>query len=627
MDPAKTHEPAGQQGPSGRSSQAGSALELIENKDHRASSAFLHKQEEFIINPKDKIEGIDLQWADLVVDIPATGKTGDQKKRRILDHANGKMEKGKMSCIMGPSGSGKTTLMTTLAGRQSLPWHGVVTADGEEIDPVDFRSNIAFVMQEEALYPTQTPREALTFSAKMRLPGNLSEQKRDVLVERILNDLDLDSCADSLIGNELIRGISGGEKRRVSIGVELITNPKILFLDEPTSGLDSSSAYSVVLTLKRLCKRGCSVISTIHQPSSETFHIFDKCFILVSGQVIFGGAIPKLSRLLDKLGLSCPPMYNLADHIMFIVKQKGEKGQQDIQGIREEWHRIAPKPIAESKSPSAPLKTSSFTVSYETSSGFFSQMATLLRRDFNNLIRDKATLGFRFGATIFLNVLFGVVFLGVGTDDVIESRYGGLLMIAINAMFSTSQPQLTSFVVERAAFLREYHVGTYGITPYFLSKFITEAFVSIFQTLLALVCSVFSMQLQGEFYALWGAVYLLALVAQSQSTLIGCVVTNVKDAMELMPLAFVPQLLFSGFFVRINQIPVWLRWVQWICSLKYAINILLLVEFSEENEENDRLLEATDVQRDQGWFYVGMLLVLVVVFRIGALISLRALAR
>jgi len=170
----------------------------------------------------------------------------------------------------------------------------------------------------------------------------LTEQEQNERVENILKVLDLDSCADSLIGNELIRGLSGGEKRRVTIGVEFITDPKILFLDEPTSGLDASSAYSVVRSLKSLCRRGCSVVTTIHQPSSEAFHAFDKCFILVNGETVYGGSIPQLNKTLISIGTPCPATYNLADHIITVVKQKGAKGENDIKCLKMEWLKIAP---------------------------------------------------------------------------------------------------------------------------------------------------------------------------------------------------------------------------------------------------------------------------------------------
>jgi len=341
----------------------------------------------------------------------------------ILPFSLGIIKKGQMSAIMGPSGSGKTTLMTTLAGRQDLEWSGYIAANKSKIDPVQFRKNIAFVLQEESLFATQTPREALKFSAQLRLTGKLTEQEQNERVENILKILDLESCADSLIGNELIRGLSGGEKRRVTIGVEFITDPKILFLDEPTSGLDASSAYSVVRSLKMLCRRGCSVVTTIHQPSSEAFHAFDKCFILVNGETVYGGSISQLNKTLVSIGAPCPATYNLADHIISVVKQKGPKGENDIKCLRMEWVKIAPNTEIKDTGDSN-LNMAAKCAEFEIRSGFFQQLNALLVRDTRNVIRDVDTLGFRIAATIFLNVLFGVVFLGVGNDDVIQSRYG-----------------------------------------------------------------------------------------------------------------------------------------------------------------------------------------------------------
>eukprot|EP00954_Amorphochlora_amoebiformis_P029165 1392764-Amorphochlora_amoeboformis.AAC.1 len=375
--------------------------------------------------------------------------------------------------------------------------------------------------------------------------------------------------------------------------------------------------------------------------------------------MVFGGSIPQMSTILNDVGLGCPPTYNIADHMLTVIKQKGEKGVLDVEKITLAWKKLdaksdGPDGKTEPNSPSGSAEHHQPLIKYEIQSGFFAQMHHLQMRDIKNVWRDKSSLGFRVAATAFLNILFGVVFLDVGNDDVIASRYGGLLLISINAMFATSQPQLTAFVIERASFLREYQVGTFGIAPYFLSKFFVDLVVTLFQTLLGCVCSVFAMGLKGNFFAIWMSVYLLAIVAESQTTLIGCVVpilrytvsftlggkthitqlliqhqvTNVKDAMELMPLAFVPQLLFAGFFVRIEQIPIWLRWVQWLCSLKYAVNLVLIVEFEgDDSTEVENLLDDTNVERDLVWLYVGMLIVLMVVFRVVAAIALGYMAK
>lgn len=164
---------------------------------------------------------------------------------------------------------------------------GTLTANGEKVKPTAFRRNVAYVTQEDALFPTATAREALEFSAKLRLPKNTTKAERETLVNDMINSLGLKRCENTMVGSELIRGCSGGERKRVAIGVELVSNPTCLFLDEPTSGLDSWSALNVVQILRAISATGCTTICSIHQPSSEVFNSFDSLVLLGQGNVVF----------------------------------------------------------------------------------------------------------------------------------------------------------------------------------------------------------------------------------------------------------------------------------------------------------------------------------------------------
>mmetsp|Transcript_2050 Transcript_2050/g.4102 ORF Transcript_2050/g.4102 Transcript_2050/m.4102 type:complete len:616 (-) Transcript_2050:497-2344(-) len=539
------------------------------------------------------VSGVDLRWEHLSLKIPTTG--GDKRaggKRQndkiILNDCSGALQKREMACIIGPSGAGKTTLMHTLSGRAGRSYQGRVLANGCEVNPIEFRKSLAFVMQEEALFATQTPREAVSFSAALRLHGVQAEERK-TLVASIIRELNLDKCADTLIGGELIRGISGGEKRRVSIGIEMITNPKILFLDEPTSGLDSSSAYSVVMTLQRLCSRGCSVMCTIHQPSSEIFHTFDKCFLIVEGHMLYAAESKLMPEFFEQQGMGCPPTFNMADHAMFIVNRTDHQGIEDVKKLREAWKEREQKALGEHKeeddaainntntralrSPSS--SGSGLKLAAHIHAGGCMQIGQLAKREVLGLFRDKQTMMFRVFSAIFLSLLFGIVFFGVGKDNVPESIYGALTLISMATMFGSSHPQLVVFAIERKAFLREYFVGTYGVQWYFLTKFIVETLVAFVFSLISLSIVYPLMQLQGNFVAMWMALFLLSIASQSLTTVIGCISTSVKQAMELFPVAFVPQFLFSGFFVRIDQIPVWLQWVQWVCVFKSVLTVFL----------------------------------------------------
>ena len=217
------------------------------------------------------------QWDDISYSVQFKGQ-----EKQILRAVSGAVAGGELCAIIGPSGAGKTSLLNILAGRISSRGTakrvgGTVKLNGELTGPAALRQRIAYVMQQDLILPTQTVREALHFSAMLRLPTSVVESERRKLVEEMLSDLGLLACADTYVGDEMIRGISGGEKKRLSIGIELVMKPKLIFLDEPTSGLDSFAAHSVVNKMRSIAEHGkCNVLCTIHQPSSEAFHAFHK---------------------------------------------------------------------------------------------------------------------------------------------------------------------------------------------------------------------------------------------------------------------------------------------------------------------------------------------------------------
>lgn len=202
--------------------------------------------------------------------------------------------KNKIFCFfLVPSikkGSGKTTLLETLAGLQSQgKMKGSVTINGKPLDKERalLKSRAAFVKQRDLLLASATVRETLEYSARLRLPVTMTDEQKIQRVDEVIVELGLEKCKDTPLGSAAdggggnvksaaSRGVSGGELKRVAIGVELITNPSLLFLDEPTSGLDSAAAYAIVMSLKRLAQKNCTVVCTIHQPRSNIWHLFDR---------------------------------------------------------------------------------------------------------------------------------------------------------------------------------------------------------------------------------------------------------------------------------------------------------------------------------------------------------------
>ncbi|KAK4700817.1 hypothetical protein P7C70_g5427, partial [Phenoliferia sp. Uapishka_3] len=226
----------------------------------------------------------------------------------LVRSANLEVEPGELLAIAGGSGSGKTTLLMALCGRlgdlqaasgevsfvpHSRSERGSGLGDGGKNvgleDMKSLRKIVGFVRQEDCLLPYLTVRETLTFAASLRLPASVTPGEKRAIVEQTILELGLREAADVLVGGQYKKGISGGEKRRLSIGCVLVTLPSVLILDEPTTGLDSFTANQLLKTLSRLARRGRVVILSIHQPRSDAFHLFDKVTLLSSGSIVYSG--------------------------------------------------------------------------------------------------------------------------------------------------------------------------------------------------------------------------------------------------------------------------------------------------------------------------------------------------
>jgi ABC-type multidrug transport system ATPase subunit len=382
-----------------------------------------------------------------------------------------------------------------LAGRARTSGRVTITSDvrlnNYQVVPSDInvRKSIAFVAQDDSLQVTATPREAIRFSAKLRLPRGTTESQLDKLTERMIKELGLVSCADTIVGGELIKGISGGERKRTSVGVELVVKPALVFLDEPTSGLDSFSAVQLCQVLKKVANAGASVLFTIHQPSSEIFDSFDHLILMNKGRVMYQGAVHDVPSFFAARGHPNPLNYNPADWIM-TVAQSVPLEQLNKAGFFPRDERIMSDPFlpGEGKDALGITITSRSNIGSldERPPGVWTQIQLLMAREISNLRRDTIALVARFGLTTFLSVLIGIIFFDVGqqnsgVQENLQSHFGALIMVALMSMFGTAQPALLQFPAERPVFLREYSTNHYKVIPYFISRLALEAFVTALQ--------------------------------------------------------------------------------------------------------------------------------------------------
>lgn len=242
--------------------------------------------------------------------------TREPQVKAIVTGVNAHMPSGSLTAIIGSSGSGKTTVLNTLSKRVAggrLKTTGDITYNGSS-QLWSIRS--AYVMQQDVLLPTLTVRETLRYAADLRLPPPTTAEEREKVVQNVILELGLKECAETQIGNNVHKGCSGGEKRRTSLAVQMLSNPSVLFCDEVTTGLDAATAFQLVATLKALAVRGRTIICSIHQPRSEIWQLFDHVLLLAKGSPLYSGRSVGCIPYFQHLGYILPPFVNPAEFLI-----------------------------------------------------------------------------------------------------------------------------------------------------------------------------------------------------------------------------------------------------------------------------------------------------------------------
>ena len=273
-----------------------------------------------------------LEWTDLKYSIIKKSKQ-ETTKIPILNGVTGYANPGELLVLMGSSGAGKTTLLNLLCNRISsvgqVEFEGKIKANGTDVKDLNFSDLIGYVTQEDVMLSTMTCRETLEFAANLKVEGD--KDHRQKVVNDMIKYLSLTKAADTVIGSQFVKGISGGERKRVAIGLELISDPSILFLDEPTSGLDSYTADMILDLLKLEARRGRTVITTLHQPSDKMYKNFERLILLFEGSIVYQGPARASRRYFGDLGYATPALINPPDYYMQIlhVVRRGNKTEEE----------------------------------------------------------------------------------------------------------------------------------------------------------------------------------------------------------------------------------------------------------------------------------------------------------
>lgn len=559
--------------------------------------------------------------ASPVAETPALGETAFARSKILLNDISGEARDGEIMAFLGASGSGKSTLIDALANRIAKgKLKGTVKLNGESVESRLLKVISAYVMQDDLLFPMLTVEETLTFAAEFRLPRSLSKSKKNARVQALIDQLGLRNAAKTVIGDEGHRGVSGGERRRVSIGIDIIHDPIVLFLDEPTSGLDSTSAFMVVKVLQRIAQSGSIVIMSIHQPSYRILGLLDRMIFLSRGQTVYSGSPSQLPSYFAEFGHPIPEGDNRTEFALDLIRElEGSPGgTKSLVEFNKSWQSMTKlhnnNDISQNATPSLSLKeaisasisrgklvsgataaTNSNAIAMSPSSSsssmvptyanpFWIELLTLSKRSITNSRRMPELFGIRLGAVMVTGFILATMFWQLDNSPKGVQERLGFFAFAMSTTFYTTADALPVFIQERFIFMRETSHNAYRRWSYVISHAIVALPALLFLSLAFACITFWAVGLDGGFSGfLFYFVIILASFWAGNSfvSFLSGVVPHVMLGYTIVVAILAYFLLFSGFFINRDRIPGYWIWFHYMSLVKYPYEAVLQNEFSD----------------------------------------------
>ncbi|XAR68284.1 Molybdate-transporting ATPase [Bertholletia excelsa] len=542
--------------------------------------------------------------------------------RFVLQDVSCEARPGEITAIAGPSGAGKTTLLQILAGE--IPPRGVsgeVLVNNSPLCPSSFRRISGYVSQEDALFPLLTVEETLIYSALLRLPGGYREAASRAWA--LMKDLGLDHVAGSRVGFGSSRGVSGGERRRVSIGVELVHDPSVLLIDEPTSGLDSASALQVVSLLKSMvANQGKTIVLTIHQPGSRILELLDRVILLSSGIVIHNGSVKLLEDGLKRSGYSIPCHVNVLEFAidvtgMLLIESSGIPKEED-KG-REQVDKF--NPVEERKLPFYPNSQ-------------FKEVIVLGQRFCKNVFRTKQLFATRVIQAVVAGLVLGTIFMNDGNNQkqfALQTRMG-FFAFSLTFLLSSTTEGLPIFLQERRILMRETSRGAYRISSYVIAN--TLIFIP-FLLLIGLLYASPVYWLVGLRREIDGFLYfslvvwMVVLMSNSFTACFSALVPNFIMGTSVIAGLMGSFFLFSGYFISKENIPNYWIFMHYLSLFKYPFECFMINEYGGEGRRRcaqserglcklygDGILRQQGLKESQKWNNLAVMMGFILGYRV-----------
>ncbi|OMP05603.1 ABC transporter-like protein [Corchorus olitorius] len=512
--------------------------------------------------------------------------------------------------ILGASGSGKSTLIDALANRISKhSLKGSITLNGEVLDSSLLKVISAYVMQDDLLFPMLTVEETLMFSAEFRLPRSLSKAKKKARVQALIDQLGLINVAKTVVGDEGHRGVSGGERRRVSIGIDIIHDPILLFLDEPTSGLDSTSAFKVVKVLQRIARSGSVVIMSIHQPSSRILSLVDRMILLSHGQTLYNSSPENLPQFFSDFGHPIPENENPSEFALDFIRElevNTHSGTQELVEFNKSWlastdlndnvfsirsslplKEAISKSISRGKLVLSGATAANDHLNHPSSIPAFAnplwiEVLVLGKRLLTNSRRMPAKFAVRIGTITATAIILATMFWQLDDSPSGVQERLGCIAISIATIFFNCLTEVPTFIQERYIFMRETAYNAYRRSSYVLSRSLIHIPLLFILSLTFSTITFWPIGLAGGFSGylfFFVTIFASFWAGSSFAAFLSGLVPDVFLAF-VSGVSSVSYFLFlNGFLVARNRIPKYWIWLHYGSLVKYPYEALIRNEF------------------------------------------------
>nr|XP_017215736.1 PREDICTED: pleiotropic drug resistance protein 1-like [Daucus carota subsp. sativus] len=522
-------------------------------------------------------------------------------KLLLLKGVSGAFRPGVLTALMGVSGAGKTTLMDVLAGRKTGGYiEGSITVSGYPKKQETFARIAGYCEQNDIHSPHVTVYESLLYSAWLRLPAEVDANKRKMFVNEVIELVELDNLKDALVGLPGVNGLSTEQRKRLTIAVELVSNPSIIFMDEPTSGLDARAAAIVMRTVRNTVDTGRTVVCTIHQPSIDIFEAFDELFLMKRGGMeLYAGPVGRQSCELIAYfegiqGISkIKDGYNPATWMLEVTAAS----QEMILGVdfteiykNSDLYRRNKALIKELSTPRPGSSDLSFPTQYSQS--FFVQCWACLWKQRCSYWRNTSYTAVRFLFTTAIALIFGSMFWDLGSKmdsrqdlfNAMGSMYAACLFLGVQNAASV-QPVVD---VERTVFYRERAAGMYSALPYAFAQVLVEIPYIMVQAAVygLIVYSMIGFDWTATKFFWYLFFMFFTFLYFTFFGMMTVAVTPNADVASIIAAAFYGIWnLFSGYIIPRPSMPVWWRWYSWVCPVAYTLYGLIASQFGDVEDK------------------------------------------